>query len=271
MSVVKSVGFVSARVSAAICVVVACLFSPATAAAQSLWWSENGNSFTTFGPNGAVSIYQGQGVPGTCDFIFPATDIYVVTASSLANGAKLVDVNNAHNTVQLASGGLFIDEIIAFTAPGGNLGAGVYGVVYDECQDGKFDVGQDTLFYPAFEVVIPANIPILPDASIQAIKTAAKAEGDSWAFLVAAVEAVELMIKMKETLECLSGGIGGCLASMALDALKGYLIETAMAAFGLKIRRMRRRTRCSTPFPITTAFTRIHLIPISRSTTRSSR
>ena len=173
-------------------VVVACVLFPAAASAQSLWWSENGNSFTSFGPNSGVVIYQGTITGGTCDPIFPTTDIYVVNVSSLSQDQKIIDVSNASgpngtglpNTVQTGGSRVFIDEVIGITQPSGFLGAGVYGVVYDECQNGTFDVGEDTLFYPAFEVVIPANIPLLPNASFQAMKDAAEAEGNSWAFLL---------------------------------------------------------------------------------------
>ncbi len=76
------------------------------------------------------------------------------------------------------SGGLFISETIAYSKPGGTIPAGKYAVVYDECQDGKFN-GIDSLFDPAFEVVIPANVPPLP-ASFFATKNAAKSSVIHW-------------------------------------------------------------------------------------------
>ena len=114
MNVINRVGLCSARVWVGVWVVIASLVSPAAAAAQAvLHWNDDGASFATFGPNAAVTISYGEGINGTCDFIFPATDIYVVTASSFGNGDKLVDVNNTPNTVQLASGGLFFGYAMA--------------------------------------------------------------------------------------------------------------------------------------------------------------
>ena len=54
---------------------------------------------------------------------------------------------------------LFIDETIAITIPGGKLGAGVYDVVDDTCQDGEFDEGEDARFANAITVELPADLP----------------------------------------------------------------------------------------------------------------
>ena len=215
------------------------LLTPVVARAQGpgelYWTDEYEGGFRSFGPNASITINTGFAVPGTCDPLFPATNIYVVSGPPGAGG-KLVDVSNPKgipNTVQLASGGIFIYETIAFTKPDGELGAGTYGVVYDECQNGVFDVGEDTLFYPAFEVVIPANISNLPPSSIAATKAAAGAQATSWNRLMKTVSYIETLMEVKETLECLSGGPFGCLASMAVDKFKEMIIKAAMDSLGL--------------------------------------
>ena len=217
------------------------LFAPAVANAQpqgpgQLYWTEDGATFATFGPNSSVTIDNGSGVPGTCDGFQTATNVFVVNVSSIANGAKLVDVSNAKglpNTIFLVGGGFFILETIAFTKPDGALGPGTYGVVFDECQNNIFDVGIDTFFPAAFEVVIPANIGNLPPSSIAATKAAAGAQAASWNSLMKTVSYIETLMEVKSTLECLSGGPFGCLASMAIDQFKEAIIEAAMGFLGL--------------------------------------
>jgi len=60
----------------------------------------------------------------------------------------------------------------------GDLGAGIYSVVYDECQNGVFDA-EDTFFANAFQVIMPVNIPDA-DPSIQALKSRSKALRDEY-------------------------------------------------------------------------------------------
>src|SRR5436190_2087060 len=219
----------------ALCVALAPVAARAQGPGELFWTDEFDGGFRSFGPNASITINTGFAVPGTCDPLFPATNIYVVSAPPGAGG-KLVDVSNPKgipNTVFLASGGIFIDETIAFTKPDGQLGPGTYGVVYDECQNGIFDVGTDTLFYPAFEVVIPANIGPLPPSSIAATKAAADAQANSWTKLIDTISAIEKLMEIKDTIECLSGGPLGCLASMAVDKFKEFIIQTAMDALGL--------------------------------------
>ena len=232
--------FDGARLIAIVAIILAVL-APATALAQqqgpgTLWWNEDGGSFATFGPNASVTIDTGFISPGNCDFIFPAAKIWVVNVSSMANGANLTDVSNGQglpNVVQAAGGGIFISESIAFTKPDGFLGPGTYGVVYDECEDGVFNAGVDTFFYPAFEVVIPADIGPLPPSSIGALKAAAQSQADRWATLIGSINAIEKLIEIKDTIECISGGIAGCLASMAIDKFKEFIINSVMDTLGL--------------------------------------
>jgi hypothetical protein len=91
-----------------------------------LW--PNGSNFTTFGPNEAVTIDLGQikfinSCPsGVDDFIYPFADIYVIPANSnISIGSSLMDVSGAPNTVEAASGGVFVSETIGFTILGGVL------------------------------------------------------------------------------------------------------------------------------------------------------
>ena len=57
----------------------------------------------------------------------------------------------------------------------GSIGPGIYSVVYDECQDGKLGP-EDAVFSPAFEVVIPDDVPPLNRDHIQQIKNDALGE-----------------------------------------------------------------------------------------------
>ena len=123
------------------------LFSTRVYAQGFIDWTGDGDGFATFGPNEAVTIVSGQAqifFPGCSNPLQPATNIYVVNVSSLSDGAALVDVSNSAgtpNTAFLFGGGGLGDETIAYTAPSGFLGTGTYGVVFDNCQDGKFDAG----------------------------------------------------------------------------------------------------------------------------------
>ena len=151
---------------------------PAVAAHQYLWWNEAGESFATFGANAQVTIYQGS-IEVECDAFRPTADIYVVRAGSASQGSTLVDVSGSPNTVLAAGGGLFVDEPIGFTSPGGSIGPGRYAVVYDECQNQKVDP-VDKVFDPAFEVVAAPGIPPLPPPSIAQLKANAGAQKESW-------------------------------------------------------------------------------------------
>lgn len=143
----------------------------ASAAGQTLWWNESeGNSYTEFGPNEAITIGMGtmnyvtncSRSGGVKDFLYPWTDIYIVPAGSVSIGSALTDVSGAPNSVQGVGGGLFMGETIGYTAPGGTVGEGLWAVVYDECEDGYFDA-EDALFDPAFRVVVPEGaVPDLP-------------------------------------------------------------------------------------------------------------
>lgn len=212
--------------------VVAALL-PATAAQaahQYLWWNGDGATFATFGANADIRIYQGA-VEHDCDWVYPTADIYVVPAGDTAVGTLLHDRSGAPNTVQGASGGLFIEETIGFTAPSGNIGTGRYAVVYDECQDGKIDAG-DFVLDPAFRVLIPADIPPL-DSRIVALKEQAGKDAESWQRLTGILDGIDALEKVKATIECLQG-IGSCAVQYLLDSMKDKIIEEGMVWLGVQ-------------------------------------
>lgn len=171
---------------------------------QELYWTEDLGSPTgrSFGANSSVTIYQGSMafVPGPIctsflngqnDFIYPATDVYIVESGSVQDYAPLEDVSGTPNTVVAgASSGLFIDEFIG-TAGGkfppefedligeleeempGLIPEGTYDVVYDECQDGKYQPTYDALFSGAIVVEFGGVTPPFPSDELLAQKLAA--------------------------------------------------------------------------------------------------
>lgn len=120
----------------------------------------------TYGPNeavlasGAITFVGSCQSGGTRDYFQPFADIYVVEDAPLG-GAALSDASGAPNVVWGGLAGGFIDQIIALTAPGGTLPGGTYGVAVDECQDGEFDVGEDTYIPAVFSVSVPSQLPQL--------------------------------------------------------------------------------------------------------------
>ena len=75
---------------------------------------------------------------------FPAADIYVIENQPLGLFAPLNDVLDTPNRIiGTASGGAFVEETVAIVKPNGNLGAGEYDIVMDQCNDGGFDIGID--------------------------------------------------------------------------------------------------------------------------------
>ncbi|MDP9353014.1 MAG: PKD domain-containing protein, partial [Chloroflexota bacterium] len=156
----------------------------ASADHQYLWWDEYGDkTFASFGANSYITINTGQmeyvstcPQGGTNDFLYPATDAYIVPSGSVSEGSELEDVSGEPSTIiSPTSQGMFIYEDIGITAPSGTVGEGKYAVVYDECQDGKVDA-IDFVLDPAFEVrAIPTDVPPLP--SIEAEKALAGIAG----------------------------------------------------------------------------------------------
>lgn len=93
--------------------------------------------------------------------IFPSADLYVIdnTGTSLGAGAPLTDVLGTPNRVIGSESGAFVEELVAITQPRGNLPAGEYDIVMDQCEDGHFDPGIDIHLGAgpgfAFQVFLP--------------------------------------------------------------------------------------------------------------------
>jgi len=129
----------------------------------------------TFGPNQYVVIDIGT-LTRDCDVFWTTSDIYVVPSGSVGMGGSLSDVSGAPNTLMgTGIGSGVFGEVIAITAPGGTLGPGTYDIIEDTCQDGVVD-GSDSILSNAFEVVIPTDVPVLPDPRIQQMKSGATAQ-----------------------------------------------------------------------------------------------
>jgi PKD repeat protein len=141
---------------------------PAFASHQFLWWDETGDvTFKTFNSNSPIIIRQGQmefvnlcEIDGVNDYLWPATDVYIMPSEDIPVGTELEDVSGVPNTiVSSTSFGMFIDEPIGSTA---GMEPGEYAVIYDECQDGDVDPG-DFVLRRAFQVVeSPTDVPRLP-------------------------------------------------------------------------------------------------------------
>lgn len=91
---------------------------------------------------------------GVNDIFQTWSDLYIVPTGSVTAGGALADVSGAPNVIRGGIAGGFVEQLIGATGPGGNIGAGVYDIVLDECQDGTFDA-EDTRISAAFRVTIP--------------------------------------------------------------------------------------------------------------------
>ena len=157
-------------------------FAAAAQAADSMSFGDQGPS-ASFGANAIVRIdgsitYESHcPKPGINDFFYPATDVYIVPTGE--GTGTLHDASGGRPNTIVSSATAFTDEVIAMTAPAGNLDDGEYDVVYDTCQDGQFDPGVDTVFPHALTVSLPDVLP-LADGGINAIKGESRTEYASW-------------------------------------------------------------------------------------------
>lgn len=160
--------------------------------ADLLMFSEDGNDKVSVGANSVVSIWSGavrflpvcepvKDSKPVNDFAFPISDVYLVKHGSVSPvgwGTKLEDVNGMPNTVLgLGVSGAFIEEQIAVTKPAGKLDAGVYDLIYDNCQDGVYDWSNDSFYDSAVTVTLPAVLPPI-SPSLQGIKAPANEMAD---------------------------------------------------------------------------------------------
>jgi PKD repeat protein len=167
--------------------------SPAAYAAntglgQWLWWTEDGQAYHTFGGNAAITIHTGKMQviphcsPGTADGINAWTDLYIVKSgeiTALSNGKELKDAGGGKpNTVMALSSGIFISETIGYTGPDGKIPPGEYAVVFDECQDGKFNYLIDGVIDPAFKVEYTTGV--VPPLDLTKLKEDAGKEAKRW-------------------------------------------------------------------------------------------
>ncbi|MDQ3065847.1 MAG: PKD domain-containing protein, partial [Actinomycetota bacterium] len=215
------------------------LVLPGAASAAQLWFGDTmdpppgsygANAFITIG--GTISFINTCDEKGTNDRFAAFADVYIVPTGSVSIGSELTDVGGAPNTVgPAASGGLYDDTTIGFTKPSGKIPSGTFDIVYDECQDKKFDA-RDTVFSPGIIVNVPtAAVPDVTGA-IQAAKDAAGREALPWLILLKSVEAVEELQKKKALIECIQSGIAGCAVSTLVNMAQDFLKEQFMKAFG---------------------------------------
>ena len=211
------------RTAAALAVAAAAAFFTAEArAADSISFGDQGSA-ATFGANAIVgidgSITYRTDCPsaGIDDFFYPATDVYLVDAGE--GTGTLHDVGGGRPNTIVATTSFFLDEVIAATAPGGNLDEGTYDVVYDTCQDGTFDPGFDTVFPGAVTVRLPDLIP-LADGAIQELKGKARDEHDAWRRTRREMEGVFKLADQALKTQCKGGNPIGC-AMKKLDYFGG--------------------------------------------------
>lgn len=154
---IRRIGLVTAAASMALAVAL----GPAPAQAD-LMQFKDATTAKSFGPSAAIYI-DGSLTPdpfcarGINDLVYPVTDVYIVPTGG-AQG-KLTDAGGkGPNTIIGLASGPFLDELIGVTAPGGTLGAGVYDIVFDTCQDGFLDP-EDAVFPRAITVALPEVLP----------------------------------------------------------------------------------------------------------------
>ncbi|MFC5401884.1 OmpL47-type beta-barrel domain-containing protein [Cohnella soli] len=155
---------------------------------QWLWWSETGDVYHTFGANTNITINTGkmQIIPacseGVSDGMTAWTDLYIVPSGSLtalSNGDELKDISgDGPNTVMSLSSGIFISETLGYTGPDGKIPPGKYAVVFDECQDGKYDYLVDGVIDPAFEVNYTTGV--VPPLDLTQLKKDAEKKAKYW-------------------------------------------------------------------------------------------
>jgi hypothetical protein len=210
---------------------VAALLGAATAAlAPAPAWASSANNFWlgpvaggpvkgTYGPNEVIYFSGTNRFINACrdplginDFVYPATDVYVIVGSAQpGDGAILKDAGGSASTVIEIGAAGFQDEILSITVPGGKLGAGTYSVVFDTCQDGKFTVGEDDFFPDAITVELPA---VLPPASpvIAQIKQAAYGESQQWQEVADTFHRMLAAADYVKGSACFVGDISACLS-----------------------------------------------------------
>src|SRR4051794_19550080 len=204
------------RVVGALAVALAAAgFTAQAQAADSISFGDEGTK-ATFGANaivrvdGTITYRDDCPVPGVKDFFYPATDVYIVPAGTGTGTGKLHDVDGDRPNTIVSGASLFTDEVIAMTAPAGKLDEGEYDVVYDNCQDGYYDPGYDTVFPGAVTVTLPDVLP-LADNGINAIKDESRQEYHSWLATKLTMQALFKLADQALKTECMAGSPVGCV------------------------------------------------------------
>ena len=190
----------------------AALFTAEAQAADSISFGDQGQT-ATFGANaivridGSITYDTDCPKPGIKDFFYPATDVYIVPSGS--GTGKLEDASGGRPNTIVSATTTFLDEVIAMTAPAGNLDEGDYDVVYDTCQDGNFDPGVDTVFPHAVTVTLPDVLP-LADGAINDLKGESRTEYDSWMRTRQLMSGVFKLADQAIKTQCKAGNPIGC-------------------------------------------------------------
>ena len=124
----------------------------------------------TYGANEVIRAEFGNGdrhrdcgSDGVNDnMIFTTTDFFIVTAGSVEPGAPLAGENVRKKvTLVYSSTAGFFEEVFAFTRPApGGLGNGTYDIVFDECQDGRYDPAVDFIREQRVQCRYPHRHPV---------------------------------------------------------------------------------------------------------------
>ncbi len=145
------------------------------------------------------------------DWIYPATDVYIVPTGSILYGQELKDAGGeGPNTIVGTGSGAFLGELIAVTTPSGTLGDGDFDVVFDTCQDGMVDTA-DTIFSNVIHIDVPdGDVPPV-DPSIRRLKDAAREEYASWIKTHVALTMLFKLDDAKSIAACLLAPNPACL------------------------------------------------------------
>ena len=222
----------AAALIATLVVVVVAPNRSAQAAQNQLWFNgDEGTGSVTLGPNevlridGRLTYSNSCDARGVNDFVYPATDIYVMPAwYTPAEGAPLQDVMDSPNTI-VSGLSVFIDEIVGITAPSGTLPEGDYSIVYDSCQDGRYDKVSDTIFANVLHVKFPFDMPPV-DPAIQAVKSSSFTQFGSWKEVGVMFDR---LLKVESTvgkMGCLTGEVKDCW-----ELLKLWVDDPAIQEF----------------------------------------
>ncbi|HEX3003968.1 MAG TPA: hypothetical protein VHO27_07140, partial [Angustibacter sp.] len=188
----------------------------AFAGGNSMYFAD-GSDHHSYGGNGVVRIDgsitfdDACGPGGVDDFVYPATDVYLIQAGATVDGATLSDAGgDSPNTIIGTGSGAFLDELIAVTTPSGSLGDGTYDIVFDTCQDGVFNAG-DAVFRGAVTVDVPDGQVPPVDASLRQMKDAAREEYAQWLKTHIALTALFKYDKAKAIAACIMAPTPSCL------------------------------------------------------------